>query len=56
MNISTPYTRTRTYRFTSKQVNELKTTSRLLGCTESALVRKLINQGIVELRDQLSGR
>jgi hypothetical protein len=56
MKFQTPYSRTRTYRFTPKQVNELKTTARLLGCTESALVRKLIHQGLVEINQQMSGR
>jgi hypothetical protein len=56
MKFQTSYSQTRTYRFTPQQVTLLKTTSRLLGCTESALVRKLINQGIEELRGQMTGR
>jgi hypothetical protein len=56
MNCQTPYSQTRTYRFTPQQVSQLKTTSRLLGCTESALVRRLLSQGINELTEQMTSR
>jgi hypothetical protein len=46
----------RTYRLDRSLSKELKTTSRILGCTESALVRKLLNDGIAELRARFDGR
>jgi hypothetical protein len=56
MKFQTSYSQTRTYRFTPQQVTLLKTTSRLLGCTESALVRRLLSQGINELTEQMTSR
>jgi hypothetical protein len=35
---------------------QIKTTSRLLGCSQSQLVRKLLNEGITELRGRMNGR
>jgi hypothetical protein len=46
----------RTYRFHPLLAQQIKTTSRLLGCSQSQLVRKLLNEGITELRNRMNGR
>jgi hypothetical protein len=46
----------RTYRFHPLLAHQIKTTSRLLGCSQSQLVRKLLNEGITELRSRMNGR
>lgn len=50
------YSIARTYRFDGALAKNIQTTSRLLGCSQSRLVRKLLNEGITELRNRMNGR
>ena len=51
-----PFSISRTYRFDPSLAQQIKTTSRILGFTQSQLVRKLLNEGITELRKRMNGR
>ena len=53
---SSPFATSRTYRFHSSLAHQIKTTSRIIGCSQSQLVRKLLNEGITELRNRMNGR
>lgn len=48
-NNASQFSTSRTYRFTPYQVFELDKTAKLLGVTESELVRTLLKQGIEKI-------
>ena len=55
-NRSLSFNISRSFRFTAIQVSEITHTARLLGITQSELVRKLLEKGIQEIKDQVYNR
>ena len=56
MQIRSLFNRPRTYRLNEELVNEIRRTSKILGCTDSDLVRKLLSEGIEKMKDRFAGR